>query len=124
MFNLHLLAARGFVVVIPSMPYDEAALGDRLLAGCLTDSARPAYDAVVKAGYVDPERIHVAGHSLGGWATLVLMTKTKEFRSGIALAGSRNLLSQTDDVRLRFDTIVDDSRSPGLADNYHLSEPP
>tara|TARA_B100000378_G_scaffold274912_1_gene270083 strand:- start:906 stop:2582 length:1677 start_codon:yes stop_codon:yes gene_type:complete len=124
MFNLHLLAARGFVVIIPSMPYDEAALGDRVLADCLTDSTRPACGAVVEAGYVDPERIHVAGHSLGGWATLVLLTKTKEFRSGIALAGSSNLLSQTDDVRLRFDTIVDDSRSPGLADNYHLSEPP
>ncbi|MAY63081.1 MAG: hypothetical protein CML29_12790 [Rhizobiales bacterium] len=125
MFNLHLLAARGFVVIIPSMPYDKAALGDeRVLADCLTDTALPACDAVVEAGYGDRDRIHVAGHSLGGWATLVLLTKSMAFRSGIAMAATSNLLSQTDDVRLRFDAIVDSSRAPGLADNFHVTEPP
>ncbi|TDH36292.1 S9 family peptidase [Pseudohoeflea suaedae] len=125
MFNLHLLAARGYVVIIPSMPYDENGLGvERVLADCLIETAHPACDAVVAAGYVDRARIHVAGHSLGGWATMVLLTKSEAFRSGIAMAGTSNLLSQTDDVRLRFDAIVDDSRAPGMSSNYHLKCPP
>ena len=124
MFNLHLLAARGYVVIVPSMPYDKANLCESVLADYLTDSAHSACNAVVEAGYVDPDRIHVAGHSLGGWATLVLLTKSKAFRSGIAMAGTSNLLSQTDDVRFRFDSIVDDSRAPGMSANYHIDTPP
>lgn len=123
-FNLHLLAAHGFVVIIPSMPVEDERRGGRELADCLMDSALPACEAAIDAGYVDRKHVHVAGHSLGGWAALMLLTKTPFFRSGIAMAGTSNLLSLTDDVRFRYDSIPDDSRQAGTAENYYLTEPP
>lgn len=123
-FNLHLLAARGFVVILPGMPIDDEARGGRELAECLVDSALPACETVVRAGYVDPASIHVAGHSLGGWATLMLLTETDLFRSGIALAGTSNLLSSSDDVRMRYGEICEDVQQTMMEENFLLSGPP
>jgi dipeptidyl-peptidase-4 len=39
-----------------------------------------------KQAWVDPERLGVWGWSNGGWMTLNLMTRSKEFKAGIAVA--------------------------------------
>ena len=39
-----------------------------------------------KQPWVDPERVGVWGWSYGGWMTLNLMTRSKEFKAGIAVA--------------------------------------
>lgn len=123
-FNLHLLAARGFVVLVPGMPVDAEALAGRELAESLADAALPACAAAVAAGFVDPAHIHVAGHSLGGWATLMLVAQTDIFRSGIALAAASNLFASPDDVRLRHMGLCEDGRQAMMEDNYHLPGPP
>ena len=123
-FNLHLLAARGFVVIVPGMPIDDDARGGRELAECLAVSVLPACEAAVAAGYADPERLHVAGHSLGGWATLVLLAETDIFRSGIVLAATSNLLSSPDDVRMRYGSICQDDQQVMMEENFLLSGPP
>lgn len=123
-FNLHLLAARGFIVLVPEMPEDEAARAGRELAECLADTARPACTAAIDAGLVDPGHIHVMGHSLGGWAALMLLAETDIFRSGITLAGTSNLLAASDDVRMRYDSICEDAQDAMMADNFHLPGPP
>jgi pimeloyl-ACP methyl ester carboxylesterase len=61
----HDLAARGFVVALPSHPLDLAlsAIDNGRFARELLTS--PPEDSLLE-GLVDPERIAVAGHSLGG----------------------------------------------------------
>lgn len=91
-FNLQLLAARGYVVIEPATPLPN---GDTPLdmAALIVAQARSAIDISVRSGLVDRERVHVAGHSSGGWAAMSLMTTTDMFKSGIALAGISNLIS-------------------------------
>lgn len=123
-FNLHLLAARGFVVIVPGIPIDDEARGGRELSECLADSILPACEAAMAAGYVNPEHIHVAGHSLGGWAALVLLSETDVFRSGVTLAATSNLLSRCDDVRMRYGEICQDDQQVMMEENFFLSGPP
>ena len=90
LFNLHLLAARGYVVIEPSLPFDredEANMIDSLAAG-----VGPAVAAAVAAGLIDKAHVHVMGHSRGGWAVMALLATTNLFRSGIALAAFSDLL--------------------------------
>lgn len=124
MFNLHLLAARGFAVIVPAMPVDDAVRQGRELAECLADSVSPAVEAAVQAGFIHRDHVHVAGHSLGGWATLVLLAKTDIFRSGIAMAATSNLLSGGDDVRMRYAAICADDHQAMMENNFYLPGPP
>lgn len=103
-FNLQLLAAQGHVVVEPSLPLPDTSEPLDILP-MLAQGVVPAVDAAVKAGYVDPERVHVMGQSMGGWATMSLLATTDVFRSGIALAGIYNLISfhGSCDPRFRYD---------------------
>lgn len=124
--NLHLFAALGFTVLVPSIPTDERARAGRELADCLADAVVPAVDAAVAAGFVDPDDLIVAGHSLGGWAALVLLGETDLFRGGIAIAAPTDLISKhgTSDVRLRYGDIVDDDSRARTERIFHLAGPP
>src|SRR5262249_5744868 len=78
--NLQLLAARGYVILIPSLPpADEPCLA-------LVKQVTPAIDRVVELGYADPERVGVAGFSYGGHTVLSLIGQTDRFRAAVALA--------------------------------------
>lgn len=103
-FNLQLLAARGYAVIEPTLalPQDRAAAD---LPRALAAGARAAAQACIEAGLVDPQRLHVMGHSQGGWATMSLLTTTDLFCSGIALAGVSNAISLHGacDPRFRYD---------------------
>ncbi|MCT9071237.1 alpha/beta fold hydrolase [Cupriavidus gilardii] len=103
-FCLHLLAAHGYIVIEPdlSIPSD---LGSRNLAQCMALKVQEAVHAAVSTGLIDPGRLHVMGHSMGGWAAMALLAETDLFRSGIAMAGISNLVSfhGTFDARFRYD---------------------
>jgi dipeptidyl aminopeptidase/acylaminoacyl peptidase len=91
-FNIHLLAARGFAVLEPSMPMpDEAAEPDPYLS--LPAEVVPAVEHAVAAGHVDRDRLFVMGQSHGGYAAVGLLAQTRLFRGGIALAGLYNMIS-------------------------------
>ena len=124
-FNLHPIAAQGFIVLIPDIPADELTMGDGDMVDCLTDVVVPAIHVAIERGLVDSANIHVAGSSLGGWAALMLIAKTDLFKSGIAMAGLTNLISASGaiDVRLRFGDSVNDSLS-FIQRLFHLKEPP
>lgn len=90
--NLHLLAGRGYGVLIPSIPLDPpGSSSDPLLD--LPKGVMSAVNRVVELGYVDPNRLAVMGHSYGGYSTLGLVTYTNRFRAAIALAGLSDLVS-------------------------------
>ncbi|WP_039578604.1 S9 family peptidase [Sphingopyxis fribergensis] len=90
--NGQLLAARGYAVLYPSLPYDEEAtrrepmekLGGLVLA---------AVDAAVSAGYSDPSRLAIQGQSFGGYTTMSVITQTDRFKAAVAQAGLYDLIS-------------------------------
>ena len=125
-FNLHLLAARGFAVICPSVLTDETSRAGRELIDCLTEPVQIAVAAVVEAGLVDPAHLHVLGHSLGGWAALALLANTKLFRTGIAMAAASNLVSShgETDLRQRYDRTTSDHLSEICERTYFLPGPP
>lgn len=85
--NLQLLAARGYAVLLPSMPgryHDYASLKSGVI---------PAVDVVINAGIADPEKLAVMGHSNGGYSTYGLITQTNRFKAAVAIAGITDLSS-------------------------------
>lgn len=92
LYNLYLYAARGYVVLLPSMP-----LGDRSQdAGSYTriaDGVLPAIDRLAALGIADPDRVGVFGQSFGGYSVFALLTRTDRFKAGVALAGISDISS-------------------------------
>ncbi len=56
----------------------------------LVMNAEAAIKALDDAGYGDPDRVAVGGHSYGAFMTANLLTHTKLFKAGIAMSGAYN----------------------------------
>ena len=92
-FNLQLLAARGYAVLMPSMPLSpEGQAGDPYAE--LPKGVLPAIDRVVEMGIANEDRLGVLGHSYGGYTVYGLVTQTNRFRAAIAASGFSNLASR------------------------------
>lgn len=106
-FNTQLLAGAGYAVLRPSIP-----LPDGSKAGAITQATAMAVtgavEAAAEAGLIRLDDLHVAGHSFGGWAAMSLLATTRLFRSGIAMAGCYNLMSNHGqiDARSRMDPVL------------------
>jgi dipeptidyl aminopeptidase/acylaminoacyl peptidase len=90
--NLQLLAAHGYVVLLPSMPMPAI--------GVATDPYRymlpgvfPAIDELVRRGIADSTRLGLMGHSGGGYTVNAIITLTNRFRAAVSLAGIADLVS-------------------------------
>lgn len=90
--NDHLLAARGYAVLYPSLPLAHGR-GPRNPLDGLVDEVLAAVDAAVAMGHVDPERLAVQGQSHGGYAAAALIGLTDRFKAAVATAGIYNLVS-------------------------------
>lgn len=91
-YNLHLYAAQGYVVVVPSMPAPPSAdTKDSLLN--LSADVLPAVDHLIKAGITDENRVGIFGQSSGGYTVAALLTQTDRFKAGVAIAGLTDLSS-------------------------------
>ena len=102
--NPQLLAARGYAVLLPSMPLSPAGEpSDPYLD--LANGVLPAVDAAIEMGIADPDRVGLMGHSYGGYGTYALITQTQRFRAAVALAGIADLVSLYGqfDARFRYD---------------------
>jgi dipeptidyl aminopeptidase/acylaminoacyl peptidase len=100
-YSLQLLAARGYIVLLPSIPLKpESEASDPYLD--LPKGVLPAIDKAVEMGFVNPNRVAVAGHSYGGYSTYSLITQTNRFKASIAMAGFCNLVSLYGSVDARF----------------------
>lgn len=87
--NMQIPAARGYAVLIPSMPVDPADT-DPLLR--LADGVLPALDQAMREASIDPQRLYLLGHSYGGYAVLGLLTRTDRFAAAASLAGISSLI--------------------------------
>jgi dipeptidyl aminopeptidase/acylaminoacyl peptidase len=101
--NMQLVAARGYAVILPSMPVKPSDHADDILRS-LADGVLPVVDEVIKEGVADPNRVFVAGHSFGGFSTYGLVTQTNRFKAAVAMAGFTDLISLygTVDPRYRY----------------------
>ncbi len=72
----------GYASFFPDIPLGE---GERVEA--IVGAVLPGLDAAVATGAIDPERIGVQGHSVGGETVNVLITHTQRFRAAVSSAG-------------------------------------
>lgn len=86
--ELHALTTRGYVVIVPSTPRRGPDVADEVTAQTVN-----ALDAAVAAGYSDPERAGVMGHSRGGYSACAVITRSDRFRAAIAGAPITNFTS-------------------------------
>jgi dipeptidyl aminopeptidase/acylaminoacyl peptidase len=88
-FNMHLLATRGYAVLLPDAPQH---LGTPMLD--LVKTVLPGVNKVVEMGIADPERLGLMGHSYGGYSTMSLLVQTKRFRAAIEADGAGDLVGE------------------------------
>ena len=81
-------ASNGYLVLMPDIVYDEGYPGSSSLDDVVA-SAR----AVIDAGYADPDRICLQGHSWGGYETSFILTQTDMFACVVTGAPLTNLIS-------------------------------
>lgn len=84
--NLRLYAARGYVVLVPSIPSHRIMPGNDPNAD-LVGNVLPAVDKLIALGIADPERLGLWGHSFGGHSVYTLVTQTNRFKAAVALSG-------------------------------------
>ncbi|MFO8173469.1 MAG: prolyl oligopeptidase family serine peptidase [Longimicrobiales bacterium] len=81
-------ASDGYLVLMPDIVYDEGYPGSSAL-----DDVTAAARAVIDAGYADPDRICIQGHSWGGYETSFILTQTDMFACVVTGAPLTNLVS-------------------------------
>lgn len=91
-YNLYLYAARGYVVLIPSMPLGDRTQDANSYAR-IADGVLPAIDRLTALGITDAARVGVFGQSFGGYSVFALLTKTDRFKAGVAMAGLSDISS-------------------------------
>lgn len=99
-YNAHLFAALGYVVLEPDLPFDSQLDGE--LIDALPKAVIPAIEVADQAGLIDRDNVQVFGQSAGGWAVMSLLATTSVFRSGISLAGVSDVLSCSTQPDMRF----------------------
>lgn len=90
-YNLQLYAAKGYAVLIPSMPLSKASARGPYTQ--MKNGVIPALDRLVALGIAEPDRIGLFGQSFGGYATYALVTQTDRFAAAAAIAGITNLIA-------------------------------
>ncbi|MBA3975775.1 MAG: hypothetical protein C0504_16340 [Candidatus Solibacter sp.] len=91
-YHPQLLAAKGYVVLFPSVPLPPGD-GPAEPFAAIPEGVLPAVEEAVRMGIVDDGRVAAFGHSFGGYAALSLAAQTSRFKAIIAVSGFSNLLS-------------------------------
>jgi dipeptidyl aminopeptidase/acylaminoacyl peptidase len=75
---------------MPLIPTDGNKSANDTFVKQLIMNTEAAIEYLDKAGYGDPNRVGVGGHSYGSFMTANLLSHTKLFKAGIALSGAFN----------------------------------
>jgi dipeptidyl aminopeptidase/acylaminoacyl peptidase len=87
LFNMQLLATRGYAVLLPDAPQH---MGTPMFD--LAKTILPGVNKAIDMGIADPDRLGVMGHSYGGYSTLSLIVQTKRFKAAIELSGYADVM--------------------------------
>ncbi len=91
--GINSLVTQGYCIIhadMPLIPTDGKKQPYETLVKQLTMNAEAAINTLSEAGYGDPDRVAVGGHSYGAFMTANLLSHTKLFRAGIARSGAYN----------------------------------
>ncbi len=87
-YNFTAWTQAGYFVLMPDIVYRARDPGISAL-----EAVRPAVEAVVERGLVDPERVGLIGHSWGGYQATFLPTRTDIFAASVAGAPLTDFVS-------------------------------
>ena len=87
-WNMQLLATRGYAVLFPDVPMRHGSRMEDVAKAVMT-----GVDKVVEMGIADNDRVGVMGHSYGGYSALSLIVQTTRFKAAVSSGGIANLLS-------------------------------
>jgi dienelactone hydrolase/cell division septation protein DedD len=93
--NLTRYVSNGYVVLLPDVRYRIGHPG-KSAVNCIL----PAVDAALRSGYVDPQRVGIAGHSWAAYQINYLLTQTHRFRAAEAGAAVDDMTSAYGGIRL------------------------
>ncbi len=93
--NMSRYVSNGYVVVLPDVRYRAGHPGASAL-NCIN----AAVDAALTTGYVDPQRVGIAGHSWAAYQINYMITKTHRFRAVEAGAAVDDMFSAYSGIRL------------------------
>ncbi|HUH11506.1 MAG TPA: prolyl oligopeptidase family serine peptidase [Longimicrobiales bacterium] len=93
-------ASDGYLVLMPDVVYEIGRPGSSAL-----DNVLSAVDAVIEAGYADPARIGLQGHSWGGYQSSFIVTQTDRFAAVVTGAPPTNLVSFHGELYKRTGTV-------------------
>jgi len=91
-FNLNLLSAMGYAVLVPSMPLPNDTLGTDALFE-VSKGVFPAINRVIELGVADPNRLGLMGHSFGGYSVDALVALSNRFKAAVSASGPSDLIS-------------------------------
>jgi dipeptidyl aminopeptidase/acylaminoacyl peptidase len=80
-FNMHVLATRGYAVLYPDAPVRVGRTMSDIVATIM-----PGIDTAIKEGYADPDRLALMGQSYGSYTALSLITHTTRFKAAVLSA--------------------------------------
>ena len=124
-YNLQLYAAKGYVVLLPSMPLPTLR---KDVYGAVTNGVMPAIDKLAGMGIADPDRLGVFGQSYGGYSVYALVSQSDRFKAGVALAGITDLagyVDQFDPLALGYPSIAHEKSSNwSIVNQFGLHVPP
>ncbi|MET0517381.1 MAG: prolyl oligopeptidase family serine peptidase, partial [Burkholderiaceae bacterium] len=92
--NISRFVSQGYLVLRPDIVYETGHPGKSAM-----NSVLPAVQQLVGAGYVDPRRIGIQGHSWGAYQINYLITHTKLFTAAEAGASMANMVSGYGGIR-------------------------
>lgn len=121
--NPYLLASMGFAIVRPEVDLSEVPAGG--IASQIEVAVSRCVENLVEHRNIDGSNVHVLGHSLGGWAALLMATRTNLFRSVIACSAPTNLISLHGEIDVRSRYGDDFTYMSSLYESvFKLSGPP
>ena len=91
--NPAVFTSRGYAFLQPDIAYKINDPG-RSAVWCVV----PAVKAAIAAGYVDPDRVGLQGHSWGGYQSTFITTQTKLFKTAVAGAPLTDMVSMAGSV--------------------------
>ena len=91
--NPAVYTSRGYAFLQPDIVYKLNEPG-RSAVWCVV----PAVKAAIAAGYVDPDRVGLQGHSWGGYQSTFITTQTKIFKTAVAGAPLTDMVSMAGSV--------------------------
>jgi dipeptidyl aminopeptidase/acylaminoacyl peptidase len=116
-YSEHLLAAQGFIVFRP----DTGGGISRTAAGpqaALSDVVDRGVDAVLAAGYGDPDRVGLMGCSQGGFASLWVASQSGRYKAVVSLNGWTDPANHFVGMNLMQEFVPTEMPSQGASATY------